>query len=526
MQSLVGRGLSQRAVLAPCLRSAKRCNASVPVVPMMIDGKEVQSTSKEFFDIHNPGTGELIARTPLCTQAEMDAAAESCAEAYKSWRKVPASARARVMHKLEDAIRQSTDELAKCITMEQGKTIPDAKGDVFRGLEVVEIATGIPSMLQGETLPGVANGVDTHSYRVPLGVCAGICPFNFPAMIPMWMFPMAVGAGNTFLMKPSERVPMTSIKLAKMANDCGLPPGVLNVIHGTKDCVNFICDNKHVKAVSFVGSNQAGEYIYQRATGNDKRAQCNLGAKNHAIILPDADPVSTVNQLVGASMGAAGQRCMALSVAVFVGKAKEMIPMLAEQCQKLKVGPGLESTSDVGPVISLAAKERINGLIASGVSEGANLLLDGRNPSVPQGSENGYYVGPTVFSGVKKGMQIYDQEIFGPVMDCVELDNFDDAIQFINDNQYGNGTAIFTRSGAASRKFVDEVECGQVGVNVPIPVPLPMFSFTGNKKSIRGDLNFYGKAGLNFYTQWKTVTQSWRDDDYIEKMSTAGVGAS
>jgi len=526
MLSKSSRVFQSRAALAPCMRGVKRCNASVPVVPMIIDGKERQSTTTEFYDIHNPATGKLIARTPICTQAEMDEAADSCAEAFKSWRKVPPSNRARVMHKFEDAIRDSTQELAEIITLEQGKTIPDAKGDIFRGLEVVEIASGVPSMLQGETLPGVAQAVDTHSYRVPLGVVAGICPFNFPAMIPLWMFPMATTAGNTFLMKPSERVPMTAVKLASMANDCGLPPGVLNLIHGTKDAVNFICDNKHIQAISFVGSNPAGEHIYERASKNDKRAQCNMGAKNHAVILPDADAESTVNQLVGASMGAAGQRCMAISVAIFVGKAKEMIPMIAEKSALLKVGPGCENSSDIGPVISAASKARIEALIASGASEGANILLDGRNPSVPKGSEDGYFVGPTVFSGVKQGMQIYEEEIFGPTICCVEMDSYDKAIEFINQNKYGNGTAVFTRSGAAARKFVDEIECGQVGVNVPIPVPLPMFSFTGNKKSIRGDLNFYGKAGLNFYTQWKTVTQSWRDDKYVEKLSTAGVGAS
>lgn len=525
MRSAVGRALLQRAVAPSSQLVAARGNANVPVVPMLIDGKEVQSKATEFFDVHNPATGEVIARTPLCTQAEMKEAADSCAEAYKSWRKVPAPVRARVMHKLEDAIRDSTEELAQCVTREQGKTLPDAKGDVFRGLEVVEIASGVPSMLKGETLPGIATSVDTHSYRVPLGVCAGICPFNFPAMVPLWMFPMATTAGNTFLMKPSERVPLTTMMLGKLATDCGLPAGVLNVIHGTADAVNFICDNEHVQAVSFVGGNAAGEHIYQRASANNKRAQCNMGAKNHAIVLPDADATSTVNQLVGASMGAAGQRCMAISVALFVGKAKEMIPLVAEAASKLKVGPGHDKSSDIGPVISAAAKERIESLIASGESEGAKLLLDGRNPSVPAENAGGYYVGPSVFSGVERGMQIYDQEIFGPALCCIGLDSYDDAIQFINENKYGNGTAVFTRSGAAARKFVDEIECGQVGVNVPIPVPLPMFSFTGNKKSIRGDLNFYGKAGLNFYTQWKTVTQAWRDDKYIEQLSMAGVGA-
>jgi len=525
MRSVLTRTLSHRAAFAVPLQSLRRCNATVPVVPMLLDGKEVQSSAQEFFDVHNPATGELIARTPLCTQAEMQAAADSCADAYKSWKKVPASSRARIMHKYEQAIRDSTDELAAIITHEQGKTIPDAKGDIFRGLEVVEIATGVPSMIQGETLPGVANAVDTHSYRVPLGVCAGICPFNFPAMIPLWMFPMAVTAGNTFLMKPSERVPLTTMKLAQLATECGLPPGVLNIIHGTHNAVNFICDNEHIQAISFVGGNVAGEHIYNRASNNGKRAQCNMGAKNHAVVLPDAVPSSTINQLVGASMGAAGQRCMAISVAVFVGNAKEMIPQIAEASSKLSVGPGNEGSSDIGPVVSAAAKQRIEGLIGSGVQDGASLLLDGRNPSVPQANAEGYFVGPTVFSDVKKGMQIYDQEIFGPVLCCVSVDTYDEAIDFINANKYGNGTAVFTRSGAAARKFVDEIEAGQVGVNLPIPVPLPMFSFTGNKKSIRGDLNFYGKAGLNFYTQWKTVTQAWRDDEYIEKLSTAGVGA-
>jgi len=453
-------------------------------------------------------------------------AAESCAEAFKSWRTTPPSARARVMHKYEGAIRDNTEALAKVITEEQGKTIADAKGDIFRGLEVVEISTGVPAMLQGETLPGVASSVDVHSYRLPLGVCAGICPFNFPAMIPLWMYPPAVTAGNTFLLKPSERVPMSALMLAEMAHDCGLPAGVLNVVHGGHDTVNFMCDDEHIRAVSFVGGNVAGAHIYERAGKNGKRAQCNLGAKNHAVILPDADPESVINQIVGASCGAAGQRCMALSVAVFVGKSKEWIPRIAEEAAKLKVGPGNMEGIDVGPLISKQAQTRVNSLIQSGVDEGAELLLDGRNPSVPTGCEQGYFTGPTIFTKVKPGMQIYDQEIFGPVLTCVEADTFDEAIKLVNSNPFGNGTAVFTRSGGAARKYVDEIEAGQVGVNVPIPVPLPMFSFTGNKKSILGDLNFYGKAGINFYTQLKTVTSAWRADDHVEKLSTAGVGAS
>ncbi|CAK9100288.1 unnamed protein product [Durusdinium trenchii] len=491
---------------------------------MFLNGKKVQSETNTFYDVHNPATGELIARTPQCTPAELSSAAESCAEAFKTWRTTPVSTRARVMHKLEGAIRDNTDALAKVLTQEQGKTIADAKGDIFRGLEVVEMSCNIPSMIQGETLPNVANGVDVHSYRIPLGVCAGIAPFNFPAMIPLWMFPPATTTGNTFLMKPSERVPLSAMMLAEMASDCGLPPGVLNVVHGGHDTVNFLCDNEHIRAVSFVGGNAAGKHIYERAGRNGKRAQCNLGAKNHAIVLPDADPESVVNQLVGASCGAAGQRCMAISVAVFVGASKEWIQRIAASAAKLRVGPGEASSTDVGRRRELricALGEEVD-RIDTGVSEGAKLLLDGRSASVPEANKEGYFVGPTVFSEVKRGMQIYENEIFGPVLACVEVDTFEEAIHFVNAtkrlvffeqntgwmqvievlklegrevrNPYGNGTAIFTRSGAAARKFTDEIEAGQVGVNVPIPVPLPMFSFTGNKKSILGDLNFYGKV--------------------------------
>lgn len=505
--------------LAPRVRNVRCFSAAVEEVPLIINGQKMKSESKEFFDIHNPATGEVIARTPLALQAEMEAAAESSAEAYKSWRTVPPSVRARIMHKLEGAIREETETLAAMVTREQGKTLPDARGDVFRGLEVVEHACGTPSMLQGETLPNIGTDVDSYSYRLPLGVTAGITPFNFPAMVPLWMFPLATACGNTMLLKPSERVPMTAVKLVEMAHDCGMPPGVVNVIHGTHDAVNFLCDNEHVKAISFVGGNVAGEHIAARGGANGKRTQCNMGAKNHAVILPDADAQSAINAIAGASCGAAGQRCMALSVAVFVGKARELIPQVAEAASKLRVGPGTESGVDIGPLISKTAKDRVERLIQTGADQGADILLDGRNPSVPKGYENGYFVGPTVISKVQPGMSVYDEEIFGPVLTCVEVETFDDAIKLVNANQYGNGTAIFTRSGAAARKYVNMIDAGQVGVNLPIPVPLPMFSFTGNKASIRGDLNFYGKAGAQFYTQWKTVTQSWKDDGYVEKLA-------
>lgn len=500
--------------------SARRF-AAPEIVPMIIGGKKVPSKATEHYDVFNAATGECIAKTPLCSVQELDVAVQNSKEAFKSWKSVPPSVRARVMHKFEGAIRDSTDELAKIITLEQGKTIADAKGDIFRGLEVVEIACNIPGMAMGETLPNVATNVDTYSYRLPLGVCAGITPFNFPAMIPLWMFPFACTTGNTFVLKPSERVPLTSIRIAELAHDCGMPPGVLNVVHGTHEIVNGLCDHPDIRALSFVGSNAAGEHIYKRATANGKRAQCNMGAKNHAVVLPDADPQNVINTLAGASVGAAGQRCMATSVAVFVGKSADLIPQVAETAAKLKVGPGSDSATEIGPLISKASKERIEGLIQSGVDQGANLLLDGRNPSMPDQYKNGYFVGPTVFSGVKKGMKIYDEEIFGPVLCCVAVDTLEDALEFVNSNAWGNGSAIFTRSGSAARKYVDEVEAGQVGVNLPIPVPLPMFSFTGNKKSILGDLNFYGKAGMQFYTQWKTVTAAWRPENFQQTLQTS-----
>ena len=489
---------------------------------MYINGKKVQSKTDKWYDVHNPATGELIAQTPLCTPDEMETAAAGCAEAFKTWKKVPVSARARIMHKYEAVVREKTSELADDIVRENGKTKADAVGDVFRGQEVVELATSVPVLMQGEALQGVASGVDTHSYRVPLGVCGSITPFNFPAMCPMWSFPLAVTCGNTCLMKPSERVPLTAVRLAELATEVGLPPGVMNIMHGTHDAVNFLCDDERIQSLSFIGGNVAGQHIYSRGAQHGKRMQINGAAKNHAVVMPDAHEESVIAQLTAASCGAAGQRCMAISVAVFVGEGKRLIPKVAERMATLKVGPGADPSSDLGPLISLASKTRAEGLIKSGVDEGAELVLDGRNPSVPKGCENGYFLGPTLFRGVKKGMQIYDEEIFGPVLCCVEVDTFDEAINFINEHPCGNGTSVFTSSGAAARKYIDDIEAGQIGINVPIPVPMPMFSFTGAKKSFLGDLNFYGKAGVQFFTRVKTITQTWKEDTVLR---TAGVGA-
>ena len=482
-----------------------------PTVKLLIGGQFVESTTTQWRDVVNPATQEVLARVPFATPAEIDAAVASAKEAFRTWKKTPIGARARVFLKLQQLIRENMGELAALLTAEQGKTLPDAEGDVFRGLEVVEHAASIGNLQLGELANNVANGVDTYTLLQPLGVCAGITPFNFPAMIPLWMFPMAIATGNTFVLKPSEQDPMVTMRLCELALEAGIPPGVLNVIHGGEDAVNAICDHKDIKAVSFVGSTKVGTHVYNRATLAGKRAQCMMGAKNHAIVLPDANKEQTLNAIAGAAFGAAGQRCMALPVVLLVGDAQKWIPELVAKAQTLKVNAGTEKGTDVGPVISCAALSRVEGLIESGVAEGAKLELDGRKPVVP-GFEKGNFVGPTIFSGVKPGMAIYDQEIFGPVLALVAADDIDQAIEFINDNPNGNGTALFTQSGAAARKFQEEIDIGQVGINVPIPVPVPLFSFTGSRASKLGDLGPYGKQVVMFYTQTKTVTARWFDD--------------
>lgn len=369
-------------------------------------------------------------------------------------------------------------------------------------------------------MENLATNVDTSAIRQPLGVCAGITPFNFPAMIPLWMFPMATACGNTFVLKPSERDPGATLLLAQLAMEAGLPPGVLNVIHGSRDAVNFICDAPAIRAISFVGSNQAGEYIHARGSQNGKRVQANLGAKNHAVIMPDADKESTLNALVGAAFGAAGQRCMALSVVLFVGETKNWIPEIVERAKRLVVAPGHFPDADIGPMISPAALQRAETIIADAAAAGATVDLDGRKPSVPAGYEKGNFMGPTIISNMDTSNPAYTEEIFGPVLSVLNVDTLDDAIAMINANPYGNGTAIFTTSGATARKFQHEVDVGQVGINVPIPVPLPMFAFTGSRASIRGDINFYGKSGVNFYTQIKTITANWTAG-WSHKLSTS-----
>lgn len=492
---------------------------NIPTVKLLINGQFVESKTTEWRDVVNPATQEVLARVPFATQDEINQAVAAAREAFKTWRKTPIGARARIFLKYQELIRANMKELAAMLTAEQGKTLPDAEGDVFRGLEVVEHASAIGNLQLGELANNVANGVDTYTLLQPLGVCAGITPFNFPAMIPLWMFPMAIATGNTFVLKPSEQDPMVTMRLCELALQAGIPAGVLNVIHGGEMAVNAICDHPDIKAVSFVGSTKVGTHVYNRASLAGKRVQCMMGAKNHAIVLPDANREQTLNAIAGASFGAAGQRCMALPVVVLVGEAQKWLPELVEKARTLKVSAGVESGTDVGPVISCAALSRIEGLIERGVAEGARLELDGRKPNVP-GYEKGNFVGPTIFSGVKPGMSIYDQEIFGPVLCVVNAATLDEAIEFINANPNGNGTAVFTQSGAAARKFQEDIDVGQVGINVPVPVPVPLFSFSGSRASKLGDLGPYGKQVILFYTQTKTVTARWFDD------STAGMGVN
>ncbi|KAK6916203.1 Aldehyde dehydrogenase domain [Dillenia turbinata] len=479
-------------------------------IPNFIGGKFVDSQSQESIDVINPATQEVVSQVPLTTNEEFKAAVSAAKQAFPSWRNTPVTTRQRIMIKLQELIRRDIDKLALNITTEQGKTLKDAHGDVFRGLEVVEHTCGMATLQMGEYVANVSSGIDTYSIREPLGVCAGICPFNFPAMIPLWMFPVSVTCGNTFVLKPSEKDPGAAMMLAELATEAGLPNGVLNIVHGTYDAVNAICDDEDIKAVSFVGSNTAGMHIYARASAKGKRVQSNMGAKNHAIVMPDANMDATLNALVAAGFGAAGQRCMALSTVVFVGGSKPWEDKLLERAKALKVNAGIEPDADLGPVITKQAKERICRLIESGVQSGARLVADGRSITVPK-YENGNFIGPTILSDVAADMECYKEEIFGPVLLCMETDSLDEAIDIINRNKYGNGASIFTSSGAAARKFQTEIEAGQVGINVPIPVPLPFFSFTGSKASFAGDLNFYGKAGVQFYTQIKTVTQQWKD---------------
>ncbi|KAI7830778.1 Aldehyde/histidinol dehydrogenase [Kickxella alabastrina] len=486
--------------------SAKLSGATPESTKLFINGEFVESQASEWIDVHNPATQEVVTRVPRSTKHELDEAAHSAQLAFGEWRRTSVLTRQRKMLDLQHAIRGSMDALAASIVTQQGKVLADARGDVQRGLQVVESMSGIPEMMLGTKLE-VSADMDTYTVREPLGVVAGICPFNFPAMIPLWMFPVALATGNTCLLKPSERDPGAAMLLASLCHR------------------RLLTSDARVRAVSFVGGDRAGKHIYERATQHGKRCQANLGAKNHAVVLPDADREHTLNAIAGAAFGAAGQRCMALSVAVFVGDSAQWIPDVVAKARKLHVDGGFEPGADLGPMISPQALHRAEALIQSAADDGADILLDGRGVHVEK-YPLGNFLGPTVIDRATPEMQCYSEEIFGPVLTCVRVDTLDQALALVNGNRYGNGASVFTRSGASARRFQAEVEVGQVGINVPIPVPLPMFSFTGNKASFLGDTNFYGRAGVGFYTQLKTVTSHWRRQDAEEAVSGSSTKGS
>ncbi len=475
-----------------------------------INGARVDGTGPKSGAIHDPATGEETARVPFATAEEVDTAVGAAMAAFPAWASTPPMRRARVMFKFKELIERHMDELAAIITAEHGKTIEDAKGSITRGLEVVEFACGIPHLLKGEFSENVGTGVDSFSMRQPLGVCAGITPFNFPAMIPLWMFPLAVACGNCFILKPAERDPSCGLMLAELAREAGLPEGVLNVVHGNKHTVDAIIAHPAVAALSFVGSTKVAMHIYQAAAANGKRVQALGGAKNHMVVMPDADMAQAADALIGAGFGSAGQRCMAIAVAVAVGDfaAEQLMEQLTPRVRAIKVGPGNDPETEMGPLVSQAALDKVKGYVDQGVAEGAELVVDGRELTL-QGYEGGYFMGPCLFDRVTPEMSIYKDEIFGPVLVVVRAPDYDTARGMVSRHPYGNGAAIFTRDGDAAHDFAQHVQIGMVGVNVPIPVPAAFLSFGGWKRSMFGDTNMYGPEGVHFYTKTKTVTARW-----------------
>jgi malonate-semialdehyde dehydrogenase (acetylating)/methylmalonate-semialdehyde dehydrogenase len=476
-----------------------------------INGAHVKGTSGRFSDVFNPATGEVQARCPLASVEEMQQAVAAAQAAQPAWGATNPQRRARVMMEFVRLLNRDMDKLAEALSREHGKTFPDAKGDVQRGLEVVEYCIGAPQLLKGEFTDGAGPGIDIYSMRQPLGVCAGITPFNFPAMIPMWMFAPALACGNAFILKPSERDPSVPLMLAELMEEAGLPKGVLQVVNGDKVAVDAILDHEVIQSIGFVGSTPIAQYIYGRGCSNGKRVQCFGGAKNHMIVMPDADMDQAADALIGAGYGAAGERCMAISVAVPVGEetADALIAKLVPRIEKLKVGPYTAGNDvDYGPVVTAEAKQRILGLVQSGIDQGADLVVDGRDFKL-QGYEDGFFVGPHLFDRVTPEMDIYRQEIFGPVLCTVRAGSYQEAVSLAMDHEYGNGTAIFTRDGDAARDFASRINVGMVGINVPIPVPLAYHTFGGWKKSGFGDLNQHGPDAFRFYTRTKTVTARW-----------------
>jgi len=483
---------------------------SVEILENYVGGAWTPSRATEFVDVHNPARGEVIAKTPLSTRADLDTAVAAAARAFPAWRDTPVVVRARAMFRFKALLEEHAEELARLVTTEHGKTLDESRGSVRRAIECVEVASAAPSLMMGYGLEQIASGIDCTVLRQPLGVVAAITPFNFPAMVPMWMYPIAVACGNTFVLKPSEKDPTASMVAFELFKEAGFPKGVLNIVHGDKEVVDAILAHPDIKAVSFVGSTPVAEHVFARGSASGKRVQALGGAKNHMIVMPDADMDQAVDALMGAGFGSAGERCMAISVAVPVGEktADRLVEALVPKIRTMKVGPATDPQSEMGPVITAQAKRRIEGLIGEGVSEGATLVVDGRGLKL-QGYENGFFLGGTLFDRVTKDMTIYREEIFGPVLCVVRTERFDEAADLVNSHEYGNGTAIFTRDGDTARAFAASIEVGMVGINVPIPVPVAYHSFGGWKRSLFGDHSIYGPEGVRFYTRLKTVTARW-----------------
>jgi malonate-semialdehyde dehydrogenase (acetylating) / methylmalonate-semialdehyde dehydrogenase len=486
---------------------------AVSDIPLWIGGAAATPHSARRGEVSNPATGVVIRHVPYADAEDVDRAVRAAAAAFPAWRATTPLRRARILTRFRELLERHQEELARLVSEEHGKVFLDAMGSVQRGIEVVEFVTGAPHLLKGELAEQVGREVDAYSRLQPIGVCVGITPFNFPAMVPLWMFPVALVCGNTFVLKPSEKVPSASIRMAELLREAGLPDGVFNVIHGDKAAVDALLVHPDVRAVSFVGSTPVARHVYATAAAAGKRVQALGGAKNHAVVLPDADLDFTADALAGAAYGSAGERCMAISVAVAVGAcADPLVAKLADKARRLRVGPGDMPGVDMGPLITRAHRDRVQGYVDAGVAEGAELVVDGRGLAIP-GHESGFFLGPSLFDRVTPVMTIYQDEIFGPVLIVVRVDTLDDALTVLNQNPYGNGCAIFTRSGPAARRFEEEVEVGMVGINVPIPVPMSFFSFGGWKQSLFGDLHVHGIEGIRFYTRTKAVTSRWPRTD-------------
>jgi malonate-semialdehyde dehydrogenase (acetylating)/methylmalonate-semialdehyde dehydrogenase len=485
-------------------------NQSLTPCPFFINGEWQELNSVPTSPVHNPSTGEVIAHTPMGTAAHVDAAVEAAAAAFPAWWETPAVERARVMFRFRELMEKNFEELVRCNTREHGKTLVESRGDVRRGIEMIEFACGIPSLLMGETIENIARGIDCEALRQPLGVCVGITPFNFPAMVPLWMYPVALVCGNTFVLKPSEKVPLTAIKIVKLLEQAGLPKGVLNLVHGGRECVDALLTHPKVKAISFVGSTPIAKYIFEVGTKHGKRVQSNGGAKNFVFLMPDADVENSVRGLVEAAYGCAGERCMAGSTAVVIGDAaKTVLPSLVIAARSIKVGrTDIEAQPNMGPVITRQHRDKVTELIEAGIQEGAKITADGRGAKV-EGSPNGFFLGATILDEVQPGMKVAKEEIFGPVLNVMRFDELDAAIEAANKSPYGNGASIFTRSGKAAREFKHRIQCGMVGINIGVPASMAWFPFNGWNESFFGDLHMQGREGVHFFTQQKVTTTRW-----------------